>query len=68
MNRMSDFAYWSRAVTVHHPTRADIAYAMELRSEGVKWPFVAIALGTTESIIKGAVYRATHKEATWPEA
>lgn len=57
-----DHVYWARAVTIHEPTRADIAYAMELRSEGVKWPFVAVALGTTEGIIKGAVYRACNQK------
>lgn len=57
-----DHIYWSRAVTIREPTRADIAYAMELRSEGIKWPFVAIALGTTENIIKGAVYRACNQK------
>lgn len=55
---MLDYEYWLRAQVVHKPTRNDIAFALELRSEGIKWRYVAIALGTTEGVIKGAVYRA----------
>ena len=36
----------------------EIAFATELRSVGIKWRFVSIALGIPEGVIKGAVFRA----------
>lgn len=41
--------------------REEIAFAMELRSIGIKWRFVSIALGIPEGVIKGAVFRAVNE-------
>ena len=48
-------------------TREEIALAMELRSIGIKWRFVAIALGIPEGAIKGAVFRAVNSERSYVE-
>lgn len=45
--------------------RSEIAFAMELRSVGIKWRFVAIALGIPEGVIKGAVFRAVNSDRSY---
>lgn len=45
----------------------EIAFAMELRSVGIKWRFVAIALGIPEGVIKGAVFRAVNSDRSYAE-
>jgi len=49
----------------HHAcpvTQADIAMALELRSEGIHWKHIAWALGHTPGTLRSAVQRATKVE------
>lgn len=46
-------------------TKEEIAFAMELRSVGIKWRFVSIALGIPEGVIKGAVFRAINSDRSY---
>ena len=47
--------------------REEIAFAMELRSIGIKWRFVSISLGIPEGVIKGAVFRAVNSDRSYAE-